>query len=502
MSHWIVAPVLLPLAAGLLLILLGGRGLALQRTVAIVASLAGLALAARLVGAAAGGRIEAYRLGDWPAPFGIVLVVDRLGALLLLLTSIVALACLLHGLQGADREGKYFHALFQLQLVGLNGAFLTGDLFNLFVFFEILLIASYGLLVYGGTAARLRAGIHYVLLNLAGSALFLVGVGTLYGLTGTLNMADLALRVAELPAADIGLAGSAGLLLLVVFALKAALVPLYFWLPSAYTATSAPVAALFAIMTKVGVYAIVRVFTLIFGPEAGPAANLAARWLLPLALATVVLGALGGLASDSLRRLQSYLLISSVGVMLAAIALLEPAAIAAGLYYMVHSTIAFAAMFLVADLIARQRGDRADRLVGGGPELVGAGLGRVFFLGAIAVTGLPPLSGFLGKAMILDAARASPAMPWLWSLVLASSLVGIVALGRSGARLFWQVEGQASGAGTGHGRTLAPALVLLASLLLLTLAAGPAAAYARATAESLLAPAGYLHAVLGAESPR
>src|SRR5690606_2213561 len=232
----------------------------------------------------------AYRLGDWPAPFGIVLVLDRLSALMLVLTAAVALFSLLHAVQGQDRAGPLYHPLFQLQLVGLNGAFLTGDLFNLFVFFEILLIASYCLLVHGSTAPRLRAGVHYVVLNLAGSSLFLIAVGTLYGVTGTLNMADMAQKVALLGAPDAALVRSAALLLLVVFALKAALVPLYFWLPAAYSAASAPVAALFAIMTKVGVYSIVRVYTLIFGSGGGVAAEVATPWLLPLALLTVVLG--------------------------------------------------------------------------------------------------------------------------------------------------------------------------------------------------------------------
>jgi multicomponent K+:H+ antiporter subunit D len=502
-SHLVVTPVLLPLAAGLTLLLLAGRGIALQRAVALAATALGLAVATRLVALVAGGQIETYRLGDWPPPFGIVLVVDRLGALMVLLTAVVALGSLLHAVLGVDREGTHFHALFQLQLVGLNGAFLTGDLFNLFVFFEILLIASYGLLVYGAEEPRLKAGIHYVLLNLAGSALFLVGVGTLYGVTGTLNLADLAGRVAVLPVGDAGLVRSAGLLLLVVFALKAALVPLYFWLPSAYSAASAPVAALFAIMTKVGVYAIVRIYTLVFGPGAGGAANLAAPWLLPVALGTIALGAAGALASRTLRRLLGYLLISSIGVMLGAIALFRAAALAAGLYYMVHSTLAFAAMFLVADLVAGERGESGDRLVGGGPAPRSAGLGRLFFVGAIAIAGLPPLSGFLGKAWILAASSAAPAAPWMWGIVLASSFVALVVLGRAGARLFWQVGVvPLQTRGDGSGKALAPAVALVGALLLLTAAAGPAAGYLEGAAAQLLAPAAYVDAVLGADSPR
>ncbi len=234
------------------------------------------------------------------APYGIVLVVDRLAAWMLLTTSLLAVFALLYAVRGIDTEGRHFHVLFQLQLFGLNGAFLTGDLFNLFVFFEILLLASYGLLLHGGGRNRVKAGLHYVVINLVGSTLFLFAVGTLYGVTGTLNMADLAVKLAQTPPENLALVQSAGLLLFAVFALKAALLPLYLWLPAAYAHTSAPVAALFAIMTKVGAYSILRVYSLMFGDAAGPVANLLDAWLAPLALVTLVLGMLGVLASTSL----------------------------------------------------------------------------------------------------------------------------------------------------------------------------------------------------------
>src|SRR5690606_24313123 len=260
MTHLAILPILIPLVAGAILLLLERRqDTSVLRVGAWIAMAAQLAVSVLLVQSAAGGGISVYLLGDWPARLGITLVVDRLSALMVLTTTMLAIPCLLHATAGWDKRALHFHTLFQLQLAGLNGAFLTGDLFNLFVFFEILLIASYCLLVHGSTTSRLRAGVHYVILNLIGSALFLIAVGTLYGVTGTLNMADMARVVAALGADDAALVRSAALLLLVVFALKAAIVPLYFWLPSAYAAASAPVAALFAIMTKVGVYAIVRV---------------------------------------------------------------------------------------------------------------------------------------------------------------------------------------------------------------------------------------------------
>lgn len=311
MSHWLILPILLPLFAGSLLLLpLAERW---QRGLSLLAALALIPLSLLLIRTAASGDLSVYALGNWAAPFGIVLMLDRLAALMLLATAVLGSAALIYALRGDDRLGKHFHALFQFQLLGINGAFLTGDLFNLFVFFEILLIASYALLLHGGGAERVRSGLHYVILNLVGSAFFLIAVGTLYGLTGTLNMADMAQKIAMADAERAPLLAAAGLLLLVVFALKAALLPLYFWLPRAYAAASAPVAALFAIMTKVGIYSILRVYTLVFGDAAGELANLAQAWLWPLALATLGLGAIGALAARTLQGLLAYLVVVSAG---------------------------------------------------------------------------------------------------------------------------------------------------------------------------------------------
>ncbi|HSJ09030.1 MAG TPA: monovalent cation/H+ antiporter subunit D [Longimicrobiales bacterium] len=502
-GHAAILPVLLPLFTGIALILLAGRGVPLQRSISVLGAVALVLLSVWLLMLTQDGVTRAYRLGDWPAPFGIVLVLDRLAALMVLLTSIVALFSVLHAVQGHDEAGPFYHPLFQLQLVGLNGAFLTGDLFNLFVFFEILLIASYCLLVFGSTTPRLRAGVHYVVLNLAGSALFLIAVGTLYGVTGTLNMADMAQKVALLEASDAALVRAAALLLLVVFALKAALVPLYFWLPGAYAAASAPVAALFAIMTKVGVYSIIRVYTLVFGADAGVAANVAADWLLPLALVTTLLGMTGALASRELRRMQGYLLVGSVGIMMTGMALFTQAAIAAGLYYLVHSTLVMAGMFLIADLVARQRGGKDDLIVSGPPLPQGAVLSSMFFIGAIAVVGLPPLSGFLGKALILNASLPSPAMPWVWGIILFGGLLSLLALSRAGITMFWveDPDDEMLAHTASPARAFMPAAGLLAAVVLVSVFAGPLAAFADATAEQLLKPAPYIEAVLGGGAP-
>lgn len=263
MSHLSILPILIPMFAGALLLMLPSLE-RLKRSISVLATLALVPLALVLMARADDGQLQVYALGGWQPPFGIVLLLDRFAALMLLATAVLGSAVVLYAIRGDDRRGLRFHALLQFQLLGINGAFLTGDLFNLFVFFEVMLIASYALLFHGGGAERVRAGLHYVLLNLVGSAFFLIAVGVLYGITGTLNMSDLANKVALADADSAPLLAAAGLLLLVVFALKAALLPLHFWLPRAYSAASAPVAALFAIMTKVGVYSIVRVYLLVF----------------------------------------------------------------------------------------------------------------------------------------------------------------------------------------------------------------------------------------------
>jgi multicomponent K+:H+ antiporter subunit D len=267
MNHWIIVPVVLPALTAAVLVLMLRSDIRLQRLLSVTSAVLLLLVAIGLWSQSAHGP-QAYLIGSWPAPFGIVLVLDRLSALMLLLASVIACAALLYAIVGWDRRGRYFHALFQFQLLGINGALLTGDVFNLFVFFEVMLIASYGLVLHGGGPWRLKAGFQYVAINLIASTLFLFAVGLMYGVTGTLNMADLAVRVARLPDGDTALLTAAALLLFAVFAVKCALVPLHWWLPATYSAGPAPAVALFAVLTKVGSYAIIRVHTLVFGAEA------------------------------------------------------------------------------------------------------------------------------------------------------------------------------------------------------------------------------------------
>ena len=500
MSHSAVAPILIPLLAGAVLLAGARRSLAWKRTVSILACLLNLAASVRLLTAAAsGGGTVAYAVGGWPAPFGIVLVVDRLAALMTVLVSVVALAAFLYACAGQDGRGRGFHGLFQFQVLGLNGTFLTGDLFNLFVFFEILLIASYGLLLHETRPDRSRAGFHYVALNLIGSSLFLVAAGLLYGVVGTLNLADLAAKMPGVAVEDSGLVRSAALLLIVVFGLKGCLAPLHFWLPPTYASAPAPVAAVFSLLTKAGAYAVLRVCPLVFGPQAGSAAYAAAPWVLPAALATIAVGTAGLLASKDLPKLVSYLVVLSMGTLFTAIGLFRLDGVAAGVYYLIHSTVVSAGLFLLADLVARRR-DCGSLIAPGSRPAQASLLGTLFLIGGMAAVGMPPLSGFLAKVWILKAAWANPLGGWVWAFVLVSGLAGIVALSRAGSLVFWKA-GPALEQRPGAGSLLwVPIAGLLALSPLLVLAGGPVSEYCRETGVELLNPDGYISAVLAVET--
>jgi multicomponent K+:H+ antiporter subunit D len=482
MTHAAIVPVLVPSACAALMILVGDRRLGAQRALGLASCVALAMIALSALFRTSSGGIEVYRLGDWPAPFGIVLVLDRLAALMLALTAVVAGAALAAVLTAAprwDTRGRHFHPLFQLQLMGLNGAFVTGDLFNLFVFFEVLLVASYCLLGHGRGAARLRAAFHYVVVNLAASSLFLIGIALLYAVTGTLNFADLAARVPRLAPDDASLVHVGALVLLVVFAVKAAVFPLCLWLPGAYAAAAPPVAALFAVMTKVGVYAIIRVHGSVLDPDPGAAGP----WLLAGAIATAGFGALGALAASTLAGMIGYLTLASIGTLLIAVAPGSSAGSSAALYYLVHSTLVTAALFLLADRIAAQRG--GDGFLPSRPVARPAVLGALFAIGAASVAGLPPLSGFIGKLAILQSTAATPGMPGLWGVVLATGLLAMIGLARAGSALFWKTTGAPEPAARPRLAELAPTVALLACGAALAFLAAPVQRFADAAAEQL-----------------
>ena len=438
MMQLVAWPVLLPLVAGFLILFAKAWGLNLQRLINLIVVIALITLNISLLNEASTGEYNVYLLGNWQAPFGIVLVLDQLSALMITITSILALASLVYAIvTNTDSKGAHFHVLFQLILFGLNGAFLTGDLFNLFVFFEVLLLASYGLLLHGGGRARTKAGLHYVVINLVGATLFLFGVGALYGVFGTLNIADMAAMVASLPEEDFGLVAAAGLILLVVFGVKAALFPLYLWLPISYANTSAAVATLFAIMTKVGIYSIIRVHGTIFGDDAGQLANYYMPWVLGLGLLTLLIAAFGVMAAKGLREQVSYLVLASVATLLIAGGINTPTALNAAFYYLIHSTFIAGAMFILADIIARGRGSFNDRFESGFALPQAILVGSFFMFGAIAMTGMPPLSGFFGKVLILNAALDHAWAAIIFTVVLVAGLLMIITLAKTGSLLFY-----------------------------------------------------------------
>lgn len=498
--HIAVLPVVVPLLTGATLVVLHRSPLAYRRALSLFATLVlglvvlGLGLAVEHQG------LVVYQLGNWPSFAGIVFLADRLAVLMLGLLVLLAFASQLFASGSDDARGPHFHALFQFQLMGLCGAFLTHDLFNLFVFFEVLLAASYGLLLHGQGGERLRQGLHYVVLNLVASALFLFAVGVLYSVLGTLNMADLAARITALPEAQRPLVEAGAWLLLIVFALKAALLPLYFWLPRTYAAASAPAAILFAIMTKLGLYAVIRVYGLLFGPDAGALAGFTQPLLFWAGAGTATLAALGALASATLRGLLGYLVVGSAGVLFMAIGLGTDVALAAGLYYLVHSTLAAAAFFLLADWVRRHR-DGGDALGRVASMARPAWLGGFFVLLAMASAGLPPFGGFLGKSLLLAYAAPEGPLIVLWAVVLGTSLVNLLALSRAGSRLFWQAPTVSA---TRAAAPPSPALgervamlMLVFGLVVTTVMASDLTRYVAGSAAQLSEPATYRQAVLG-----
>ncbi|MDM9557457.1 monovalent cation/H+ antiporter subunit D [Bordetella petrii] len=532
LQHAPIYPIAVPLVAGAAMLLLSDSQRGVRAGIAVASCLAQLAAAIALLALAAGAGghwpngVGVYLPGDWPAPFGIVLVVDRLAAIMLGLTAVLGLASLIYSLARWDRLGVHFHSLFQFLLMGLNGAFLTGDLFNLFVFFEVLLAASYGLLLHGSGVARVSAGLQYIAVNLVASFLLLISIALIYGVTGTLNLADLAVRAGTLAGSERLLFEAGAAVLGVAFLVKAGAWPLNFWLVRGYGSASAPVAAVFSIMTKVGIYALLRIGSLLL-PTGAPAA-FSLDWMFAAGLATLVFGAIGLLASQQLEQLVGYCVIVSAGTLLTALGMPGVTLTGPALFYLLSSVLATGAFFMLVELVERTRTfganvlavtmdmfdlddpetpNRSDDVVGVAIPAAMAFLGLAFVSCALLVTGLPPLSGFVAKFSLLSAAvtaansSTQPADAWiLVAAVLVSGLAGIVAFGRTGIRIFWSTDERTtprlrlSEAG--------PVAVLILLCIALAAGAGPVSAYLDEAARSLDQPAQYIDAVLSADTVR
>ena len=540
MTHLIAAPILLPLLTAAIMLMLGEKHRPLKAKINLFSSLLGLGISLLLLQwtqtTDVPGSIGVYLPGNWQVPFGLVLVVDRLSALMLVLTGIIGVSALLFAMARWDSAGSSFHALFQIQLMGLYGAFLTADLFNLFVFFEVLLAASYGLMLHGSGRARVSSGLHYISINLLASTLFLIGAALIYGVTGTLNMADLALKIPLVPEADRGLLHAGAGILAVAFLAKAGMWPLNFWLVPAYSSASAPVAAMFAIMTKVGIYTILRLWTLLFSGQAGASAYFGGDWLIYGGMATIVCAAVAILAAQRLERMASLSILVSAGILLSAIGFAQPNLIGAAMFYLVSSTLALSALFLLAELIERSRSaneipledenemlprpleslhpakginldDDQKAVVGQVIPWTMAFLGLSFIACALLIIGMPPLSGFIGKLSLLSAllnplglgnGSEEPVSNAAWgllALLILSGLASLVAFSRLGIQRFWTPQERPSP--ILRRLECVPIFALLGLSILLTFKAEPLLRYTQAAADALNNPQQYVMAVLG-----
>ena len=444
-SHAPILSILIPGFTAFILVLLGNPGSGSlahdwrqpwRRGISFTSMLLGFATAISYLMMANTGQIIVYQLSEWNAPFGIVLVLDRLSAFMLILTYSLAVPLIWFASKEWDERGRYFHAMCHFLMMGLCGAFLTGDLFNLFVFFEVLLMASYVLLLHGQGKVRFQLGVHYVTINLLASALFLIGLGMIYGSVGSLNMADVSRLLPTLEADQYQLAVSGGFLLFVVFAIKAAILPVGFWLPKTYAVATTPVAAIFTIMTKVGIYAILRVNGTVFNDEY--VQNILSNVLLPIGLITSVYGVIGAIGSERLRRFIGFMILSSIGTIIVALSLMTTDAWTAALYYLVHSTIIAAAFYLLSGWITSQRGQFKDHFKNAPVMKQNTLVSICFFIIALMMAGLPPFSGFFGKVFVLQASQASPYQLTIIITVLIVSLLSIIAFTRVGFVLFWR----------------------------------------------------------------
>ncbi|MCR9257202.1 MAG: Na+/H+ antiporter subunit D [Alphaproteobacteria bacterium] len=495
-AGWLVVwPVLIPLLGAALAAAAWGRERT-QATISIVVLGAQFISAAVLFDHVWSHGVVAMSMGGWPAPFGIALAADPFGAFLTVVGSLVALAVVAHSLGATDAEHRRagFFPLILALMAGVAGAFLTSDIFNLYVWFEVTLISSFGLIVLGGRREQIDGAVKYAFLNLIATTLLLIAIGLLYGLTGTLNMADLSGAVAALP--QDSTLETVGLLFLVSLGMKAALFPLYFWLPAAYHTPLPTVSAIFAaLLTKVGVYALIRVFMVVF-PDSAHLAREAMIWV---AVATMVLGALGALAESDIRRFVSFTVVSGVGVMVGGLAIGTEAAFLGTIFYIVHSIIVSAALFIAAGMIASAgNATRIEDLAGlykRAPYLSVA-----FLIVGLSLAGVPPLAGFWPKVYLVQAGLEAGSTILVVGILLSGFLT-LLAVGRAFALIFWRAapEDAPTPPAPEFGNLVKGSLGALAALtFLIGLYSAPVVKASTRAAADLLAPDAYIEAVLGA----
>jgi multicomponent Na+:H+ antiporter subunit D len=493
-------PIVLPLATAITLHLLPKRS-RLLRVVAFLGALLSLAAAVAILLRTQSAGIQVLQVGSWPAPFGITLVADLLSALMVTMAGIIGVAVTGSSFAGVDprREGLGYHALIHVLLMGVSGAFLTGDIFNLYVWFEVMLIGSFVLMSLHRTRAQLHAAFTYVGLNLLASAFFLTAIGLLYGQAGTLNFADLARAWPERRTP--GLDAALSMLFLTAFGIKAGLFPLFFWLPASYHTPPAAVGALLAgLLTKVGVYAMIRVFTLLF-PD--PSASVYTA-VMVMSAVTMVVGLIGALAQHDLRRVLSFNLVGHIGFTTVGLALWTPDALAGSILYVLHHMLVIATLFLVSGLFLRQRRTTDMRALGGmyraQPFVACLALIPLFSL-----AGIPPLSGFIAKVAVVGP-MIELRQYVLVAIALGVSLLTLLSMARVWEESFWKPAAEPPATDAHQPRLgaaiLAPVAFLVTLTIGLTVAAEPVYSVATSAAEQLLNAGGYIRAVLGEGGPR
>ncbi|MEE2861987.1 MAG: Na+/H+ antiporter subunit D [Pseudomonadota bacterium] len=498
MSWLLVYPIVIPLMTAVVSYLFrnsrAGRWISVAGTAALL--LASLLLMAEVLDRG----VVAAQMSNWDAPFGITLAADLLGAVMVVITAITGLATVIYSLSDSPErlERMGFHALLQILLMGVCGAFLTGDLFNLYVWFEVMLIASFGLLVLGGDRQQLDGGIKYVMLNLVSTIMFLTGIGLLYGITGTLNMADLHLAVREVQ--NQGLLTTISVMFMVAFGVKAALFPLFFWLPASYHTPPVAVSAIFAgLLTKVGVYSLIRCFTLIFDQDVGFTHTL----LLWLSVITMVTGVLGAAAMNDFRRILSFHIISQIGYMVLGLAIYTPLGLVGAVFYLVHHIIVKANLFFVAG-VAKRIGGSTDLARLGGLYTYAPLLAFLFLIPAFSLAGFPPLSGFWAKYVVVKAALDLE-MWGVAAISLAVGLLTIFSMTKIWGAAFWPdhpdgIKPRLSDLPMGDRLALMLPIVGLAALTcIIGLFPEPFVQFAERSAMQLLDPTEYITTVLGVQ---
>lgn len=489
MNNLVILPLLIPVITGIVLIFFR-KQIGVQKWISALSLLGLILVTGYLVQMVYSKGIQVLKLGGWEPPFGIIFVADMFASLLVFTASIVTLACLLFAFKtiGIDREKFYFYPFIQFLLAGVNGSFLTGDIFNLFVCFEVMLISSYVLITLGGTKQQLRESIKYILINIVSSALFVIAVAYLYAITGTLNMAHLSVRIAEVGQG--GIYTLIAILFLMVFSLKAGLF-LYFWLPGSYSAPPSAISALFAgLLTKVGVYAIFRTFTLIFYHQPEVTHQLIA-WL---AAITMLIGVIGAVAHWDVKKILAYNIVAAIGFIAFGLAVFNSAAIAGGILYLIHDMFIKALLFLLGGAMIMITGTSDLRKMGGlikyHPQL-----GWMFFIAAMALVGVPPLSGFIGKLMILQGGLAEE-FYWMTGISLLSSLLILYSVMKIFMNGFW---GEVKLTPQAELRSEKGVLFPCALLVLISIAYGLGAEwvyqYVEVATHTLLNPSVYIDAV-------